>query len=205
MSVVKYRFIEKIAAGMVTPIYNSAIAVGDKITDVFGKLQGLLNTRLNRAVLTTAWSGGASSTTDQTILTLVIAANQLQVGDIIQYDLRGTLTKPLSAGTTIQFWMKVNGTRTGAVQYTPTAGITTQPFTYRGTMVVRAIGASGVIIGLGNLNQMLTATTAITYSATGAAVTADTTANITLTMGIVFSNSNASNNVTANLGFIAET
>lgn len=204
MSVVKYRFIEKLAAGMFNPVYNTALAVGDKITDVFGKLQGLLNNRLNRAILTTPWSGGASTTADQTILTLTIPANQLQVGDLIRYEIRGTWTKPNSAGTYIQCWVKANGTRTGAVQYTPSGAVTSREFSYRGTLIVRSIGAAGVVYAASDGHFMTSATASLFLSASGGAVTVNTTNTVTLTMGIVFSNSNASNNVTAEVAFIAQ-
>lgn len=204
MSLREFKFLESLTSQMITPVFNSVLSAGDKITDLFAKVQALLLESNLRTVLTAAWSGGASTTADQTILTLVVPAGQLQVGDIIEYQLRGVWTKPYQAGTYIQVWVKVNGTRTGDVQYTPTGGVTARPFALKGFLTVRSVGSTGVILGSGDAQFMTNATTTVTMVANGGAVTTDTTATVTITMGIVFSNSNASNNVTANIGFIKQ-
>ena len=67
MSQVKLKFIEAMAA--VTPVFGALLQAGDKLTDMFAKLQGLLSVRNARASIASEVSGGNSTTDDQTILT----------------------------------------------------------------------------------------------------------------------------------------
>ena len=80
MSQIKFKFIE--ALGIVSPVYGALLQSGDKLTDVFSKLQGLLTWRSMRTSLSTTATGGINSTADFTIGTLTIPANTLQVGDV---------------------------------------------------------------------------------------------------------------------------
>lgn len=197
-----FRFIQKIDDA-VTPTFNSLITVGDTVLEVFSKLQGLLSLRTLRAVITTQYTGGASTTADQNITTLTIPANRLQIGDIINANLRGLWTKPNSGSTTINFWIKVNGTKITTITYQPTATATALPFKVEADLVCRTIGGTGTIFANGNAFLSTNTTTGFArVQGSGLSQTVDTTATITITLGYNFSNSNASNNITANIANI---
>ena len=189
--------------GTVTPVFNSLLQTGDYITDLFSKVQGLLTWKATRSSITAAVSGGASTVADVNISSLTITANQPAAGDRVLIKVMGTITKPNAAGTTITFWAKINGTsKIGSVTYTPTAGLTTVPFCFECEVIFRTLGSSGTVWGQSTVNIQTAATTAIAYVGAGASTTINTTANMTIAAGFTFSNSNASNNVTANIAVI---
>ena len=199
-----WKFIAAATTEMATPVYNSLIQAGDRFEQAIAKLQSLLSVRNLRTVLTAPVSVGASSIVDLTIITLPVAANRAQVGDVYDIELRGLWTKPNSAGTTIQFWVKVDTVKVVTLTYTPGAAITNLPFVMRARVTVRSIGAAGVLAGAGDMTLATSATAVAYVIAGGATDTQNTTAAFNITAGIVFSNSNASNNVTANVGYIRQ-
>lgn len=197
-----FRFIQKIDAA-VSPTFNSLITVGDTVLNVFSKLQGLLAVRAISSNMVTQYTGGASTTADQSIGTLTIPASHLSIGDLLHVDVHGRMTKPFSNGTTINFWIKINGTKACIMAYQPTGGLTAQPFEFDASMVCRTVGAAtGSIYTHGSAVVWTTATAGINIRGTETSQTVDTTAAIVITVGYNFSNSNASNNITSNLANI---
>jgi hypothetical protein len=77
---------------------------------------------------------------------------------------------------------------------------TTRNFRLDVVLVARAIGASGSLVASGICNTN-TSTNQLTF-ASGTTGAADTTAAVPITIGYTFSNSNASNNVTAHTAII---
>lgn len=202
MTVRKWKFMDTLSAGLITPVYNAALVAGDAAADYFGKLQGLLNTRKLRSVLTATVSGGASSTADVTLMTLTIPGNQQLPADAYRFEIRGTWNHPNSGGSTISFWIKVDATKIGVVTITPAATVTTRPFCYQGTIICQSNGSSGVIIGSGDVFVHLNATNTIVSVGAPTTATQNTTSSYNITLGINFSNSNASNLVSALMGEI---
>lgn len=189
---------------MITPVYNSALAAGDKITDVFAKLQSLFRVRLLRSIATSPVSGGASTTADVTIQTLTIPANQLLPGDVFDIEIRGKWTKPNAGGSSISFWVKSDTVKIVTVTYTSVTSVTALPFVFRARVTVRAIGAAGVLVGAGDMKLSTTATAVTNVLSGGVSDTRNTTASFNISAGFGFSNSNASNNVTANVSYIRQ-
>jgi hypothetical protein len=198
VSQVKLKFIEAMAA--VTPVFGALLLSGDKLTDLFAKLQGLLGIANSRASITSVVSGGASTTADQIIVTYSIPANYLTVSGGIRAFAAGIFTKPLSIGTTLSFWVKVDANKIATFTYTPTAAQTSLNFNLDVQLVARSIGASGRIVASGICNTRASLTP-LTFSS-GTVGAADTTAEVSITIGYTFSNSNASNNVTAHTAII---
>ena len=198
-----FRFIQQIETA-ISPTFNSLITVGDTLPAVFAKLQGLLTVRNLRSVITTQYTGGASTTADQNINTLTIPAGQLRAGDAFHTTLRGLWTKPISIGTAINFWIKVNDTKITTITYQPAAaGETALPFKVEADLVCRTIGGTGTIFANGNAFLSTNTTTGFArVQGSSNNQTVDTTAAVTITVGYNFSNSNASNNITANIANI---
>lgn len=197
-----FRFIQRIETA-ISPTFNSLINVGDTLPAVFAKLQGLLAVRTLRSIITTQYTGGASTTADQNITTLTIPAGQFRVGDALQVTLRGLWTKPNSGGTTINFWVKVNGTKITTITYQPAGTATALPFKVEADLVCRTIGGTGIITANGDAFLSTNATTGFArVQGNSNNQTIDTTAAVTITVGYNFSNSNTSNNITANIANI---
>lgn len=195
MSLTRFKYLEALSA--VTPVYNALLTAGDLITDVFAKLQGLLQRSQKEVILTSTLSGGASTTADVAIQTLTIQGTDSQLQDLFEVEFHGVWTKPLAGGSSLSLWIKVNGTKEALVTITPAATVTAQGFHYKGLVTVRQIGANGSVMASGNavLNTTATAATALNSTDT-TPVTINTTTNWTIQTGFNFSNSNASNNVT---------
>ena len=196
----KLRFIEAIQS-TVTPVYNATLQVGDKMTDIFNKIQGVLGWRNASTEILSVVSAGASSTADQNILTHATSAGQVAQGDILRCVIWGTITKPISPGTNVTFWVKIGATKVASVVYQPTTSQTARPFKIEFDIIIRTIGTSGTLYAMGKGNIQQTAGY-LGIVGTGAAFTLDTTAAIGLTLGFNFSNSNASNNVAAQMARI---
>lgn len=195
MSLTRFKYLEALSA--VTPAYNALLTAGDLITDVFAKLQGLLQRSQKKVILTSNLSGGASTTADVAIQTLTIPASDSQLQDIFEVEFHGIWTKPLSAGTSLSLWIKVNGTKEALVTITTAATVNNQGFHYKGLVTVRQIGANGSVMASGNAVLNTTATAATSLQSTDVTpVTVNTTTSWTIQTGFNFSNSNASNNVT---------
>lgn len=88
-----FRFIQRVEQA-ITPTFNQLIVVGDTVLSVFRKIQGLLVSRSLRAVLTTLHTGGSSTNSDQTVLSLTIPAGYSQVADIYRTRIFGVQNKP---------------------------------------------------------------------------------------------------------------
>ncbi len=203
MSIFRFRWFETLPT-VVSPIFDTALNIGDTIGNVFSKLQGLITVRNRRSVITSAVSGGASTTADVGINTLTIPANETQVGGVYIVRVFGIYTKPLSIGTTVNFWVKINGTKTLTLKYTPTGGQTNRPFELEAFVTVRSIGGAGTVYTAGEGSANSSARAVVGISSVGSIRTIDTTASWTIQAGFNFSNSNASNNVTANISIIRQ-
>lgn len=195
MSLTRFKYLEALSA--VTPAYNALLTAGDLITDVFAKLQGLLQRSQKKVILTSNLSGGASTTADVAIQTLTIQGTDSHLQDLFEVEFHGVWTKPPAGGSSLSLWIKVNGTKEATVTITPIANVNNQGFHYKGLVTVRQIGANGSVMASGNavLNTTATAATSL-HSTDVTPVTVNTTTNWTIQTGFNFSNSNASNNVT---------
>lgn len=195
MSVTRFKYLEALSA--ITPVHNALLTAGDLITDVFAKLQGLLQRSSKKVILTSNLSGGASTTADVAIQTLTIAGNDSQLEDLFEVEIHGRWTKPSVGGSSTNIWIKVNGTKEALVTLPNTASVINQGFHYKGLVVIRQIGANGSVMATGNavLNTTATAATAL-HSTDTTPVTVNVTNNWTIQTGFNFSNSNASNNIT---------
>lgn len=197
-----FRFIQRVTSA-VTPTFNSLITVGDTVPTVFSKLQALLGIRSLRTVLVSTYTGGASTTADQNIMSLVVPASYNQVGNVFLVKMYGIWTKPFSNGTIIDMWVKINGVKVLNLSYTPTGTATNFPFNFEAMVINRTLGASGVFAVNGRVDYSTNATTGLVVIDSGAfTTTADTNADVTITVGYDFSNSNASNNIQVPLGTI---
>ncbi len=199
---INFRFIQRIASAAAT--YGSILQVGDRLDTVFQKLQSLLVTRSVRTILTAAVSGGSSSTADINVLSLTISPDTTFAGACYRITLNGTITKPLSIGTTVNIWVKVGSTKVAVLTFTPTAARTNTLFSVDFFITVRTIGASGTVYVSGNGTWQQTATSQLTAFGNGPVATVDNTSNFPITVGFNFSNSNASNNLTAQTGIILQ-
>lgn len=197
MSLHKYRFFEALPS--VTPVFNSLLVAGDLITDLFAKLQGLLSIRLRRTVLTAAVTGGASTTADVTLASLVIPGSELRAADVIKFFVLGDWNKPNTGTNTVRLWVKVNGVDAGTITYATNSSVTNQPISFDGELVIRSIAAAGVITGGLRAFIHRTATATDLRASQGTDATVNTQTDITITVGIGFATSNANNRVTAEI------
>lgn len=200
---VLYRFIESLSAAP-TSVYNQLLAIGDKPSNIFSKLQGLLSIRQLRQVNVAAVSGGASTTADVNIVQLIIPGNRLNAADVFNIRIDGSYTKNLSVGSNINFWIKINGVKIVTLTHTPNNSRTNLPFYVNASLLMRAVGSNAVAVvnSDGAISTSATATTLI--NSLGGVANIDSTANVTITAGFNFSNSNASNNVTASHAVIIQ-
>lgn len=197
MSLHKYRFFEALPS--VTPVFNSLLVAGDLITDLFAKLQGLLSIRLRRTVLTAAVTGGASTTSDVTLASLVIPGSELLAADVIKFFVLGDWNKPNAGTNTVRLWVKVNGVDAGTITYATNSSVTDQPISFDGELVIRSIAAAGVVTGGLRAFIHRTATAFDLRASQGTNATVNTQTDITITVGIGFATSNANNRVTAEI------
>lgn len=202
MSVQKWRFMETLTNALITPVYNSLLVAGDAAADYFGKLQGLLSVRKLRTVLTANVTGGASTTADFNLITFTIPAGQQLPGDCYRFEIRGTWDHPNSGGSTISFWVKFGNTKIATVTITPGKAVTSQPFHFKGLIVCQSVGAAGTVAVGCAARINTTATASIDADATPAVGTVNNAGSYNIVLGANFSNSNASNLVTAIVGEI---
>ena len=195
MSVTRFKYLEALSA--ITPVHNALLTAGDLITDVFAKLQGLLQRSSKKVILTSNLSGGASTTADVAIQTLTIVGNDSQLEDLFEVEIYGVLTKSWLGGSSTNLWIKVNDTKEALVTLPNTGSVTNQGFHYKGLVVVRQIGANGSVMATGNavFNTNATASTSL-HSTNTTPVTVNVTNNWTIQTGFNFSDSNDSNNIT---------
>lgn len=197
-----FRFIQRVTSA-VTPTFNSLITVGDTVPTVFSKLQALLGIRSLRTVLVSTYTGGASTTADQNIMSLTVPAAYNQVGNVFTVKMYGLWTKPLSVGSMINMWVKVNGAKVINITYQQTGGITNLPFNFNATLVTRNVGSSGTFAVSGRVEYSTNTTTGIAVVNTEPfLIGVDTTVDTLITVGFDFSNSNASNNIQVPIGTI---
>ena len=197
MSQIKFKFVE--ALGIVSPVYGALLQSGDKLTDVFSKLQGLLTWRSIRTTLSTTATGGINSTADFTIGTLTIPANTLQVGDVIQIVSNQNVAKGTGA-VVYSAWFKVNGAKT--VIYAKSFGNAASGANGArvfAILTVRSIGAGGVLV-FGGYGVQGTTTDGVNNN--NPTITVNTTAVITLAVGANFSAANAANIISSHGGEI---
>ena len=197
MSLLKYRFFESLPS--ITPVFNSLLVAGDLITDLFAKLQGLLSIRLRRTVLTAAVTGGASTTADVTLASLVIPGSELRAADVIKFFVLGDWNKPNTGTNTVRLWVKVNGVDAGTITYATNSNVSNQPISFDGELVIRSIAAAGVVTGGLRAFIHRTATAFDLRVSQGTDATVNTQTDITITVGIGFATSNANNRVTAEI------
>ena len=86
--------------------------------------------------------------TDVDALTLQIPTNELAVGEVIEFMLSGHAGKATGAQN-LELWIKVNGYKSNkGVHDMGTAALSSQPFSMRGSLVVKQLGpASGLTPG----------------------------------------------------------
>lgn len=191
-----FKFMQAITQ-TVTPIFNSTLQIGDTFTTIFSKIQGLLAVAGRRFVLTSPVTGGASSTADVTMGTLVIPAGEYQVGTAFDIWLHGTWSKPNSGTNIVRVWVRANGTNVASISYSTNSSVTNQPISFAGRVVVRNVSAAGSATG------GIVATFHSNASAVVQRVSVDIPALVnglnplTITVGIGFGTSNAGNQVTA--------
>jgi hypothetical protein len=193
----KFKFIEAIQSA-VTPEFNATLLAGDKLTDVFAKLQGLLRWRQVRYAITAAVTGGTSTAADVVIQTCVIPANVFAPGDVLRFRVYGTATHPNQGGSTLQFWIKIGATKLFSVVITPAVGLTATPFVFEGELTMRTTGASGTVYGAGAARLQINSLAGYVVSA-GGGLAYDTTIANNVVVGFVYSNSSASNSLTAQI------
>lgn len=197
MSQIKFKFIE--ALGIVSPVYGALLQSGDKLTDVFSKLQGLLTWRSMRTTLSTTATGGINTTADFDIGTLTIPANTLQVGDVIQIVSNQNVAKGTGA-VVYSAWFKVNGAKTGIYGKSfGNAASASNGVRVFVILTVRSIGAGGVLV-FGGYGVQGTTTDGINNN--NPTITVNTTAAITLAVGANFSVANASHIISSHGGEI---
>lgn len=198
MSRIAFKFIQSIATA-VTPVFNATLQVGDKITDVFAKLQGLLSRRSVITSRISLFQGGTSTTADVVINTLVIPAGYVTPGDFVDVEFYGSVNK--SNASTVSFWIKVGATKSGGCTYSTTGTLTGTFFTYRARIVYRGAGAAAAYVAAGELGGSPT-TAGIKIVNGGQTGTIDTTNDHTITFGINYSHSNGGNRVDANVAIL---
>lgn len=193
MSVIKFKFFE--ALSTVMPVYDVALTVGDKITDVFAKLQGLLTWRNLREVVDTTATGAVNTTADYNMLTLSIPADTLRVGDIIEIDIFSLVKKGTGAMNSL-YWLKVNGTKSTNMTYSlGFAAFDSVGFAFRAKLQVRSISGSSATLAylaetVRNANSPLVVGSNVVPTFTVPSNTA-----ITITAGANFSVANAANSI----------
>ena len=195
MSVTRFKYLEALSA--ITPVHNALLTAGDLITDVFAKLQGLLQRSSKKVILTSNLSGGASTTADVAIQTLTIVGNDSQLQDLFEIEIHGVLTKPWLGSSSTNLWIKVNDTKEALVTL-PNTGSVNQGFHYKGLVVVRQIGANGSVMATGNAvfnTDNATDSTSL-HSTNTTPVTVNVTNNWTIQTGFNFNSSDNSNNIT---------
>lgn len=192
MSVIKFKFFE--ALSTVTPVYGAVLAVNDKITDVFAKLQGLLTWRNTQVVVDTTISGGINTTDDYDFITLTIPANTLKVGDIIEFDIFDKIKKGIG-GMNILHYVKVNTTKSANAS-TALGFVAVDSFGFRfaGKLQVRSI-ISGTATFAYSTHSVGNNTNVVTSSFFVLTVTAPSTSDIAITVGANFSVADAANSI----------
>jgi hypothetical protein len=193
MSQIKFKFIQALES--ITPTYDSVLNVGDKLTDIFSKLQALLLTHTTRVTLSTTSTGGINTTADFDMGTLTIPANRLRVGDVIIFNTVQNVAKGTGNRNFISYF-KINGTK--IVVQTQSMGVSS--FTAANTMLcgmitVRSIGTSGVLVysATGSYRSISNPNVFSSLVSANPTFIVDTTQNIDITTGASFSTANASN------------
>lgn len=197
-----WKFLQSLSATP-TPVYNTVLAINDKITDVFNKIQGYMTQYNVKASLTATYTGGASTIAAQTVLSLSVPASLVAVGDTFYFEALGVLTHPTSAASTVTFWINIGGGTNITVATFSNPVVTTAPFKLRGLLTFRAVGTSGSAAVSGWVNLIASGTTVTAVSSQGATQSQNTiAAPFNVSFGYTFSNSNASNAVTVANGTI---
>ena len=199
---ITFKHIQRIASAAAN--YGSLLQVGDRLDVVFRKLQGLLVWKNTYNSLISTFSGGASSTADINIMTLDIDPTTLFSGATYRATINGTISKPLSLGTTLNVWLKIGTDKTAVLTFTSIATRTNTAFNAEFLINVRTVDAAGTMYasGIGIWEQ--TDTSTLTALGNGPLVTLNNTVSFPLTVGFNFSNSSASNNLTAQTGIVLQ-
>lgn len=193
MSLIKFKFFEELST--VTPVYGAALTVGDKITDVFAKLQGLLSWRNLRVVVDSTTTGAINTTADYNMLTLSIPANTLRVGDIIEIDIFSLVKKGAVAMNSL-YWLKVNGTKSANMTYAlGNAALDSVGFTFRAKLQVRSISGGSATLAYLAENWRTANAPIVVGSNVVPTFTVPSNAVITITAGANFSVANAANSI----------
>jgi len=193
MSQIKFKFIQALES--ITPTYDSVLNVGDKLTDIFSKLQALLLTHTTRTTISTTSTGGINTTADFDMGTLTIPANRLRVGDVIIFNTVQNVAKG-SGNRNFIAYFKINDNK--IVVQTQSMGIsafTAANTMLRGMITVRSIGTNGVLVysATGSYSSTYNPNVFSSLVSTNPTVTVDTTQDISITTGARFSSANASN------------
>lgn len=200
MSLIKFKFFELLST--VTPVYGANLTVGDKITDVFAKLQGLLNWRNLRAVVNTTDTGAVNTTADYDMLTLSIPANTLLVGDVIDIDIFSLIKKGSGTMNSLH-WLKVNGSKSANMTNSlGTGALDSVGFHFKALLQVRSVVSGNVTFAyLAQTDRSLNAPVIIGSNVVPT-FTVPNTSVITITAGANFSVANAANSIRPTSGGI---
>lgn len=197
MSLIKFKFIQALES--IAPTYDSVLNVGDKLTDIFSKLQAMLLTHTTRVTLSTTSVGGINTTNDFDMGTLTIPANRLRVGDVIIFNTVQNVTKGSGNRNFISYF-KINSTK--FVVQTQSMG--NSAFTAANTMVcgmitVRSIGTNGVLVysATGSYRSINNPNVFSSLVSANPTFTVNTTQDINITTGAAFSSANASNSISS--------
>lgn len=192
MSLIKFKFFE--ALSTVTPVYGAALTVGDKITDVFAKLQGLLSWRNLRAVVNSTATGAINTTADYDFITLAIPANTLKVGDVIDFEVYDLIKKG-TGNMNILHYLKVNTTKSANSSIAlGNAAVDSFGFNFKGKLQVRSIVSNIATFSYSHAARGNNATTVVGSNVVPT-LTANVTNPISIIVGANFSVANAANSV----------
>lgn len=193
MSQIKFKFIQALES--ITPTYDSVLNVGDKLTDIFSKLQALLLTHTTRTTISTTSTGGINTTADFDMGTLTIPANRLRVGDVIIFNTVQNVAKGSGNRNFIAYFKINNNKIVVQTQSMGNSAFTAANTTLRGMITVRSIGTNGVLVysATGSYSSANNPNVFSSLVSTNPTVTVDTTQDISITTGARFSSANASN------------
>lgn len=144
----------------------------------------------------------SNTNADTDILVMSVSANALAAGSTFRVVVYGSSDNS-STGGTINFWIKVDGTKIVTLSLaTPASSQTSKGFEFNGLVTFRTIGASGSVFGGMALSSSAPTGTTQDAIANSSGTTVDTTATVTITAGFNWSAAVSGNILNANLASI---
>lgn len=169
----------------ISPVYNSILVAGDTLLNAFAKLQGLLQVKQIRHIITSSSTGCANTTADFNFSTVTVPANSLQAGSLFILDYTLDLDKD-NTNSNFLFWIKDNSGNKIITLTVLTTNRTTANKAIRlhGMITIRAIGPTGSLIAeLDCLNNFNNITAAINVTNLSSPVSFNSTVSNTFTIG----------------------